>query len=91
MFENLDLDLNDLMGLTFWGFLLSATTVGFGYVLTHAKARFKKLIFEGSITPISLLELVGISLGIAGTTLMFGYVLDKTKNMFQKLLFENVY
>lgn len=93
MFENvsLNLDLSDFMGLTFWGFLLSATTVGFGYVLTEAKTRFRRLLFEGPITPISLLELAGVSLGIAGTTLMFGYVLGKTKTMFQKLLFEDVY
>lgn len=93
MFENisLNLDFDDFMGLTFWGFLLSATTVGFGYVLTEAKDRFRRTLFEGPITPISLLELIGVSLGIAGTTLAFYYVLGETRDRFRELLFEDVY
>lgn len=93
MFENInfELDFDDAIGLTFWGFLLSATTVGFGYVLTEAKGRFKRLLFEGPITAVSVLELAGVSLGIAGTTLMFGYVLSRTKDKFRELLTEDVY
>lgn len=89
MFD-IEMDWRDFGGLTFWGFLLSATTIGFGYALTEAKNRMVS-IFEEPFTYLSIVKVMGLSLALATGTLAFGYVLDETKSKFKETLFEDVY
>lgn len=88
---NLNLDLKDFAGLTFWGFLLAGTTVGFGYILSEAKERFTSLIFDEPLTPVTVVKIMGVSLGLTIGTLAFGHVLTRTKDHVADLFTKDVY